>query len=129
MKLFFYFCARFGKVVKGFANGFNIAQAKCANTTKSFSLRVMATVLLNSENEDFSNAVDRARASYEIVVHLAQGERVDLAEKKEKFEIQPETIDFVCPFTNPISAEEDEITQFKVSHVFFLNFISKKNCL
>ncbi|EFA07494.1 maternal protein exuperantia-1 [Tribolium castaneum] len=104
---------RFAKIVKGFANGFNIAQAKCAKTTKSFSLRVMAKVLLNREDEDFSSAVDRARVSYEIAAHLAQGERQDLDEKKPTG-TEPEIINFVCPFVNPISAEEDEIAQFKV---------------
>ncbi|XP_044263941.1 maternal protein exuperantia [Tribolium madens] len=104
---------RFSKIVKGFANGFNIAQAKCAKTTKSFSLRVMSKVLLNREDEDFSSAVDRARASYEIAAHLAQGERQDLDEKKPTG-TEPEIINFVCPFVNPISAEEEEIAQFKV---------------
>ncbi|CAH1365028.1 hypothetical protein MTP99_001340 [Tenebrio molitor] len=105
---------RFNKIVKGFANGFNIAQAKCAKTTKSFSLRVMSKVLLNREDEDFSSAVDRARVSYQIAAHLAQGERQELDEKKDSTGTEPEVIDFVCPFTNPISAEEEEIAQFKV---------------
>lgn len=105
---------RFSKIVKGFANGFNIAQAKCAKTTKSFSLRVMSKVLLNQDNEDFSSAVDRARVSYQIAAHLAQGERQELGEKVESTGTEPELIDFVCPFANSISAEEDEIAQFKV---------------
>uniref|UniRef100_V5GJ40 Maternal protein exuperantia-1 n=1 Tax=Anoplophora glabripennis TaxID=217634 RepID=V5GJ40_ANOGL len=107
---------RFSKVVKGFANGFNIAQTKCANTTKSFSLRVMSRVLLNREDENFSSAVERARASFEIASHLAQGERIELDGKPSDAIIGTEQhiINFVCPFTNPISAEEDEIAVFKV---------------
>ncbi|RZC34386.1 hypothetical protein BDFB_007698 [Asbolus verrucosus] len=111
---------RFNKIVKGFANGFNIAQAKCAKTTKSFSLRVMSKVLLNREDEDFSSAVDRARVSYQIAAHLAQGERQELDEQKESTGMEPEIIDFVCPFTNPICAEEDEIAQFKVGFVLLM---------
>lgn len=108
---------RFSKVVKGFANGFNIAQTKCANTTKSFSLRVMSRVLLNREDENFSSAVERARASFEISAHLAQGERVELDGKPcdAITGTEQHIIDFVCPFTNPISAEEDEIAVFKVN--------------
>lgn len=105
---------RFQKVVKGFANGFDIAQAKCAKTTKTFSLRVMSKVLLNREDDDFSNAVDRARVSYQIAAHLAQGERQDLDEKKASTGMEPEIIDFVCPFVHTIKAEEDEIAKFKV---------------
>lgn len=107
---------RFSKVVKGFANGFNIAQNKCANTTKSFSLRVMSRVLLNKEDESFSSAVERARASFDIVVHLAQGERIELDGKPtdEIKGVEPHVVNFVCPFVNPISAEEDEIAIFKV---------------
>ncbi|KAG5894790.1 hypothetical protein JTB14_005226 [Gonioctena quinquepunctata] len=107
---------RFSKVVKGFANGFNIARAKCANTTKSFYLRVMSKVLLNREDEHFNSAVDRAKASFDITMHLAQGEREELEGKPSGDCTGKEghLIDFVCPYTNPISAEEDEIAEFKV---------------
>ncbi|KAJ8937301.1 hypothetical protein NQ314_011940 [Rhamnusium bicolor] len=106
---------RFTNVVKGFANGFNVAQAKCANTTKSFSLRIMSKVLLNKEDENFSSAVDRARTSFDIAAHLAQSERMDLGKPSEELTgIESHIIDFVCPFTNPISAEEEEIAVFKV---------------
>ncbi|XP_023016516.1 maternal protein exuperantia [Leptinotarsa decemlineata] len=107
---------RFSKVVKGFANGFNIAQAKCANTTKSFYLRVMSKVLLNREDEHFNSAVDRAKASFDITTHLAQSEREELEGKPSVTCTGKEehVIDFVCPYTNPISAEEDEIAVFKV---------------
>ncbi|CAG9821654.1 unnamed protein product [Phaedon cochleariae] len=109
---------RFSKVVKGFVNGFNIAQGKCANTTKSFNLRVMSKVLLNHEDENFNSAVDRARASFDIAVHLAQGERVELeGEGKPTGECsgkESQIVDFVCPYANPIDAEEEEIAVFKI---------------
>lgn len=107
---------RFGNTVKGFANGFNIAEEKCAKTTKTFTLRVMSKVLLNRDDEDFSSAVERARACYQIVAHLAQGERQEIDEKKESIGTEPEITNFVAPFTNPITAEEEEIAEFKVSY-------------
>lgn len=107
---------QFNNLVKGFANSFNIAQAKCANTTKSFSLRVMSKVLLNKEDEVYSSAVDRARASYQIAEHLAQSERQELEGKGDgdNTDMMPLLINLVCPYTNSISAEEEEITAFKV---------------
>lgn len=106
---------RFSKVVKGFANAFNIARAKCANITKAFNLKILSRVLLNKE-EDFSSAVDRARASYELCAHLAQGERLDLDNKAsgDSTASEPHLIEFVCPYTNTIGVEQEEIAQLKV---------------
>lgn len=106
---------RFKEVVKGFTNGFDVAEAKCAKTMKSFSLRMMSKVLLNKD-EDISNAVDRARAAYQVIVHLGQGERPDLDSQGSGDCTGEEghLIQFVCPFTNPISAEEEEIAELKV---------------
>ncbi|KAF2897649.1 hypothetical protein ILUMI_08516 [Ignelater luminosus] len=104
---------RFSRIVKGFANGFNIAAANCKNTTKSFSLRVMSRMLLNKE-DDFGNAVDRAQASYEVVVHLGQGERPDLNASGDGNDLEKHIISFVCPFVNPVGAEEEEVAGFKV---------------
>ncbi|KAI4468492.1 maternal protein exuperantia [Holotrichia oblita] len=53
---------------------------KCANTTKSYTLRTMSKVLLNKD-EDISSAVTRAQTCYEIVVHLGQSEIQDLDSK------------------------------------------------
>ncbi|KAF5307488.1 hypothetical protein FQR65_LT06843 [Abscondita terminalis] len=106
---------RFSKIVKGFANGFNIAAVKCKNSTKSFSLRVMSRMLLNKE-DDFGNAVDRAQASYEVVVYLGQGERPDLkGTDTNTINGNDSHINtFISQFVNPVSAEEDEIATFKV---------------
>lgn len=114
---------RFKEVVKGFANGFDVAEAKCAKTMKSFSLRMMAKVLLNKD-EDLSNAVDRARAAYQVVVHLGQGERPDLDANGSGDCTGEEMhlLDFVGPFTNPISAEEEEIAELKVATSFLLHY-------
>lgn len=107
---------RFKEIVKGFTNGFDVSEAKCAKTTKSFTLRMMAKVLLN-KNEDLSNASDRARAAYQVLVHLGQGERPDLDSKGNGDCTGEEAhlIQFVRSFTNPIFVEEDEIAKLKVS--------------
>ncbi|KAK4883831.1 hypothetical protein RN001_000102 [Aquatica leii] len=106
---------RFSKVVKGFANGFNIAAVKCKNSTKSFSLRVMSRMLLNKE-DDFGNAVDRAQASFDVVVYLGQGERPDLngSETQTVNGNESHINTFISQFVNPVSAEEEEIASFKV---------------
>lgn len=105
---------RFQKVVKGFANGFDIAQAKCKSPTNTCSLRLMSKLLLNREDEDFSSAVDRARVSYEIAAHFAQGESQDLDETKSSTGMESEIVEFVCPFVNTIPTEEEEVAEFKV---------------
>lgn len=106
---------RFSNVVKGFANGYKISSTKCGNTTKAFTLRVMAKILLGYEGGEFTSAKDRAKSTYEIAVHLAQGEKQDLDSKAsgDSTGLEPHLIDFVCPFTNPIIAEEEEIVELK----------------
>ncbi|XP_076267877.1 maternal protein exuperantia [Rhynchophorus ferrugineus] len=107
---------RFEKVCKGFANGYSIAKVKCQSSTKTHNLRVMSKVLLGKEKIDFSNAVSRASVVYDIAVHLAQGEReiVDGTTNKGTTGTESDLIELVCPYTNPISAEEGEIEDFKV---------------
>lgn len=56
---------RFSAVVKGFANGYRVAEVKCAKTVRSFSLRTLSRVLLNNE-EDLDNAADRARLAFQV---------------------------------------------------------------
>lgn len=112
---------RFASVVKGFANVYSVLQAKCVNSTKSFSLHIMSKILLNKE-EDLSSAVTRAQTCYDITVHLGQSERDDLDAKGsgDCNGHESHLIDLVRPFTNPISAEEEEIEGLKVR----LDFIS-----
>ncbi|CAH1103722.1 unnamed protein product [Psylliodes chrysocephalus] len=107
---------RFSKVVKGFANGFNKAQMKCANTIKSFNLHLMSKMLLNRGAEHFNSAVDRAPASFDIAAHLAQEERTDLAGEevaKEYADNEFNLIDVVCPYVNPARRT---------------NFMTRNNC-
>lgn len=56
---------RFCKVVKGFANTYLFAEAKCAETVKSYSLYSLCTVLLDKD-EELDNALDRARLTYQV---------------------------------------------------------------
>lgn len=103
---------RFEKVCKGFTNGFSLAKAKCQSSTKTYNLKIMGKVLLGKDSTDYSSAVERASAIYGIAVHLAQGEREDVGTVVTGTE--PDLIQLVCPYTNPISAEEEEIEVFKV---------------
>lgn len=117
---------RFSKVVKGFSNCYDISQDKCANTTKSYTLRTMSKVLLNKE-EDISSAVTRAQTCYEIVVHLGQSEIQDLDSKGsgDCKGNEAHLINLVRPYTNPVFAEEDEIVQFKV--IVFIKYLFDDN--
>ena len=56
---------RFTAIVKGFANGYAIAEEKCAKTVRSFSLRTLSRVLLDKE-EELDNAADRARLAFQV---------------------------------------------------------------
>lgn len=109
---------RFEKVCKGFTNGFSLAKAKCQTTIKTYSLKTMGKVLLGKDTTDYSSAVERASAIYDIAVHLAQGEREDPnvgALITQLSQVQcPNLIQLVCPYTNTISVEEHEIEAFKV---------------
>lgn len=74
---------RFLATVRSFANGYNFATAKCANTVKYLNLRQLSKVLLNQEEDKNRNyfegsACVRARLSFEIAQHLAKGEQKDL---------------------------------------------------
>ncbi|CAG9857790.1 unnamed protein product [Phyllotreta striolata] len=108
---------RFSKVVKGFANGFNVAKAKCANATKSCSLRAMTNLLLDRHPEHFYSAAERARATLDISAHLAQSELTELTnEGSEKGYTGEEShfVEMVRPYANSIEAEEEEIALFKL---------------
>lgn len=44
---------RFNQTVKGFANGFNVAEVKCADTVRTFSLRTLSRVMLDKVYRSF----------------------------------------------------------------------------
>lgn len=69
---------RFSNAVYGFADGYALTKEKCQNNIKFVSLRELAKLFLNyEENDDIENfqgnAAVRAKLVYEIVQHLAKG--------------------------------------------------------
>lgn len=63
---------RFKGIVVGFADGQALAADKCRTTVKSFSLRVLARVLLDADWA-LDSAAERATAAYKVAHHLSQG--------------------------------------------------------
>lgn len=70
-------------------------------------------MLLNKE-DDFGNAIDRAQAAFEVVVHLGQGEKTDVTDSATNNNNEGLITSFISKFVNPVSAEEEEIANFKV---------------
>lgn len=60
---------RFKSVVAGFANGFAIAESRCAKTVTHFNLRTLSSTLLGKE-ENLESASDRARLAYQVLEKL-----------------------------------------------------------
>lgn len=70
---------RFSDVVAGFVDGHALSESKCSSTVKYSSLKQLAKVFFNYE-EDLDdakyfegNAAVRARLAYQVVAHLAKG--------------------------------------------------------
>lgn len=115
---------RFTAVVKGFANTHSLTEAKCADTVKSFSLRVLSKVLLDKD-ANLDNAVDRARLCYQVVQHLGQGERQDLEGEGSGDGVeQRHTIDLIRQYTNTIDDVEKDLSDLKVGTFFKYKFKS-----
>lgn len=106
---------RFSAVVKGFVNGYRVAEIKCAKTVRSFSLRTLSRVLLNNE-EDLDNAADRARLAFQIVQHLCAGE--DRPESNQSSGDGRDTdthglAEDIRQFTLTVTKEEMELARMK----------------
>lgn len=101
--------SRFLSTVRSFANGFNFAETKCANTVKYLNLRQLSKVLLNTDDKNKNlfegNAAVRARLAYEIAQHLAKGELKDLT---EEFEMENMS-NIVYEYSHPVSHEIAEL--------------------
>ncbi|XP_015122085.1 maternal protein exuperantia [Diachasma alloeum] len=104
---------RFKKTVKGFANGFNIANVKCANTIRAFSLRTLSRVLLDQEVE-LEDASERARLALQIVQHLSIGEAKATEGSGDNNTTSKATIEFTREFVQPVEAEETESEELKL---------------
>ncbi|KAJ9592022.1 hypothetical protein L9F63_001461, partial [Diploptera punctata] len=107
---------RFSAVVKGFANGYAIAEVKCAKTVRSFSLRTLSRVLLDKD-EELDNAADRARLAYQVMQHLCGSE--DRPENSQGSgdagdESNRGLVEAVCHYTNSVAKEELDLAGLKV---------------
>lgn len=102
---------KFCSVVKGFANGYNVAEVKCAKTIRSFSLRTLSRVLLDKD-EELDSAVDRARLSFQIVQHLCGGEERQGSGDGDET-AAPGLVQAISEFTQTIAQEEEELARIK----------------
>ncbi|CAK9822192.1 Maternal protein exuperantia [Anthophora retusa] len=107
---------RFKEIVKGFANGFNIAEVKCANTVDTFTLRTLSRTLLNQETQ-LDNAKDRACLALQIIQHLSSLEVTKGNETNgsgDSDSAMNKTVEFVREFVQPVEMEEQEYAELKV---------------
>lgn len=58
--------------MKGFVDCHTFAKKKCEQTMVSFSIRILAKVLLDKENVEIYKASDRSRLAYEVGVLLEE---------------------------------------------------------
>ncbi|KYN19454.1 PREDICTED: maternal protein exuperantia [Trachymyrmex cornetzi] len=108
---------RFKQTVKGFANGFNIAEEKCANSIHIYSLRTLSRTLLKKE-VNLGNAQHRASLALQIAQYLCSfdGEKTeDTNEKEENDEkSMKKTAEIIREFAQPVDAEEKEHNELKM---------------
>ncbi|XP_046751593.1 maternal protein exuperantia [Diprion similis] len=108
---------RFKQTVKGFANGFNVAEVKCADTVRTFSLRTLSRVMLDKE-EELDNAVDRARLALQVVQHLSAGEEnakgAEGSGSGDSDAATKGTIELIREFVQPTHVEEKELAGLKL---------------
>ncbi|XP_046433574.1 maternal protein exuperantia [Neodiprion virginianus] len=108
---------RFKQTVKGFANGFNVAEVKCADTVRTFSLRTLSRVMLDKE-EELDNAVDRARLALQVIQHLSAGEETakgaESSGSGDSDAATKGTIELIREFVQPTHVEEKELAGLKL---------------
>lgn len=107
---------RFKQTVKGFANGFNIAEAKCINTVRTFSLRTLSRTLLK-RTEELDNAKARACLALQVLQHISLKENAKAGETSgsgDSDAAMKGTIEFIQEFIQPIHVEEEEHAKLKV---------------
>lgn len=101
---------RFKQTVKGFANGFNIAEDKCANSAHIYSLRTLSRTLLKKES-NLGNAQDRASLALQIAQYLCTFEngKTEDTNNSEKSDVaMKKTMECIREFAQPIDVEERE---------------------
>ncbi|XP_014473759.1 PREDICTED: maternal protein exuperantia [Dinoponera quadriceps] len=108
---------RFKKTVKGFANGFNIAEQKCANSVHVYSLRTLSRTLLKKEG-NLGNAQDRASLALQVVQYLcwleSKKKPEDTNGSGDTDETIKKTVEFVREFAQSVDVEEQEHDELKM---------------
>ncbi|XP_076292454.1 maternal protein exuperantia [Lasioglossum baleicum] len=114
---------RFKQTVKGFANGFNVAEVKCTSADRAFTLRALSKTLFNHEKE-LDDAKDRACLALQIVQHLSKLEQKSGTEtsgssdsdsaSSDRDSAIKRTVEFIREFVQPIEAEEKEYAELKI---------------
>lgn len=107
---------RFKQTVKGFANGYNIAEAKCTNSVRTFSLRTLSHTLLK-RTEELDNAKARACLALQVLQHITLKENAKVDETSgsgDSDATMKGTIEFIRPFVQPIHVEEEEHAKLTV---------------
>ncbi|KYQ53241.1 Maternal protein exuperantia [Trachymyrmex zeteki] len=107
---------RFKQTVKGFANGFNIAEEKCANSAHIYSLRTLSRTLLKKE-VNLGNAQHRASLALQIAQYLCSfdGEKTEDTNEEESDEkSMKKAIEVIREFAQPVDVEEKEHNELKM---------------
>ncbi|EGI60736.1 EXU protein, partial [Acromyrmex charruanus] len=108
---------RFKQTVKGFANGFNIAEEKCANSIHIYSLRTLSRTLLKKE-VNLGNAQHRASLALQIAQYLCSfdGEKTEDTNEKEESDEKSmkKVVEAIREFAQPVDVEEKEHNELKM---------------
>lgn len=106
---------RFKQTVKGFANGFNIAEQKYSTSAHVYSLRTLSRTLLKKEG-NLGNAQDRASLALQVVqclCSLEDGKIEEASGNKDTDADMKRTVEFVREFAQPVDVEEQEHDELK----------------
>ena len=101
---------RFKAVVAGFANGFALAESKCAKSTASFNLKTLSSVLLGKE-ENLDSAADRARITYQVLQKLCADDGAENNAGAGDSSNVANLISCVREYTQPIRREEELLVE------------------
>ncbi|KAL6259710.1 hypothetical protein P5V15_009623 [Pogonomyrmex californicus] len=108
---------RFKQTVKGFANGFNIAEEKCANSAHIYSLRTLSRTLLKKE-ANLGNAQHRASLALQIAQYLCSidCEKIEDASESENDDekAMKRAVECIREFAQPVDIEEKEHNELKM---------------
>ncbi|XP_076234004.1 maternal protein exuperantia [Calliopsis andreniformis] len=107
---------RFKQIVKGFVNGFNVAETKCVTRVDTFTLRTLSRVLLNQEKQ-LDDAKDRACLALQIVQHFSSLEVTNETTANGSGDSDSaikKTVEFIREFVQPVEIEEEEYAELKM---------------